>query len=74
MCGAYKQHKTCNVYDIILYGHHTTDYYMIHDDYEQAEWEGGGEGGGSWRKEARKNLKLKTWWPKKCCHNIKGHI
>ena len=24
--------------------------------------------------EARKNLKLKTWWPKKCCcHNIKGH-
>lgn len=22
--------------------------------------------------EARKNLKLKTWWPKKCCHNIKG--
>lgn len=24
--------------------------------------------------EARKNLKLKTWWPKKCCcHNLKGH-
>lgn len=24
--------------------------------------------------QASKNLKLKTWWPKKCCcHNIKGH-